>query len=129
MPARISMPMCICAVRMTGIMMTVGTMMTVSIAAPTAGKQATVTGPAGTLPIERYRVYVVVFVNLLAARIGLTLVFRRKARGVIHIVAGDSVTILAILPRIENVLMPELVHFLRWRRKNVVLALMGQRIK
>jgi len=61
--------------------------------------------------------------------IGLALVFSGEPRRVIYIVAKNGVTIFAVLSGIQNVLVPELVHFLRWRRENIVFVPMGQRIK
>jgi len=72
---------------------------------------------------------VIVAINLFPSRIGSALVFRQKPRRVVDVVAKDRIAILAILARIENVLVPEVVHLLGWRRKKVIFFLVGQGIK
>jgi hypothetical protein len=61
--------------------------------------------------------------------IGLTLVFLREPGSVIHIVAENPVTVFAVLSGVKDVLVPELIDFLRRRRKNVVLLFVRERVK
>jgi hypothetical protein len=99
------------------------------VATPTTDKPSIVIRLARTLPIERCRVNVVVCIDLFPPYVGLALVFSGEPGRVVHIVAKNRIAILAVLPGIQNMLVPELVHFLRWRRKDVVFVPMGQRIQ
>jgi len=48
---------------------------------------------------------------------------------VINVVAENHVAIVTVLSGIEDVLMPELVHVRRRRRNEILLALVGERVK
>jgi hypothetical protein len=79
--------------------------------------------------IERGHIDVILLVDLKPPRVRPALVIRSQVRDVIYIVAEDRVTIPAVPPRVEYVLVPELVHILIRRGDDIVLALAGQRVK
>jgi len=47
----------------------------------------------------------------------------------VHVVAKDGIAIFAVPPRVEDMLVPELIHLLARRRKNLSLAPVGQRVE
>jgi len=62
-------------------------------------------------------------INLTTTRIRSYLLLAPKSRRVIHELAENSFAIFAILSRVEDVLMPELVYFRRWWRNEILWSL------
>jgi hypothetical protein len=79
--------------------------------------------------IEIHQVNVVFRIDLPSACICLGLLFRVETWRVIHIVAENPLAILAILSGIEDVLMPEFVHFKRRRRNGMFRAVARESIE
>ena len=68
-------------------------------------------------------------IDLPSAHICLRLLFWSETRRVINVVAENHLAIFTVLSGIEDVLMPELVHFRRRRRNEILLALASERVE
>jgi hypothetical protein len=79
--------------------------------------------------IEIHEINVVFRIDLPSARICLGLLFRTETWRVIHVASENLLAILAVPSGIEDVLMPELVHFRRRRRNGMFRPLARESIE
>jgi hypothetical protein len=79
--------------------------------------------------IERNVINFVLCVNFAPPCVGLALQFGIQSRSVVQIVTENFIAIFAVFPRIQDMLMPELIYLLRRWRKNFSFLFVGQRIE
>jgi hypothetical protein len=84
---------------------------------------------SAAIRIERNIINVVLGVNFAPPRIGLALPFGIQSRSVVYVVPENRIAMFTVSPRVQDMLMPELIHLLRWRRKNLSFVRVGQRIE
>jgi hypothetical protein len=84
---------------------------------------------SAAIRIERNVINVVLGVNFAPPRIGLALPFGIQSRSVVYVVPENRIAMFAVSPRVQDMLMPELIHLLRRRRKNLSFVRVGQGIE
>jgi hypothetical protein len=94
------------------VVATVRTVAAMRVASDGSCRGSAIIRTGGTSGIEEDGVNTIIRVNLTPPVVGFPLLVGRQRGRVIHIVAKDPFAIFAILARIEDMLVPELVHFL-----------------